>query len=164
MKFSGKVANGPVNNRLNFGGDPGHRLHTGIVFQIRHYCEIRKVVSINPCSAGHVLAGIAHDRQQNFIATLVRRALVEVCNVPVLLVFITLSYIKYTLKLSVVVWLRTILLLLLLLLLLPLCLSTDHDHVKFKYKFISFLVQNFSQFVKGAGARVHKYLTTCCGL
>ena len=28
---------------LNFGGDPDHRLHTGIVFRIRHYWEIRKV-------------------------------------------------------------------------------------------------------------------------
>ena len=26
MKFSGKVGNGPVNNWLNFGGDPDHRL------------------------------------------------------------------------------------------------------------------------------------------
>ena len=24
MKFSGKVGNGPVNKRLNFGGDPDH--------------------------------------------------------------------------------------------------------------------------------------------
>ena len=36
MKFSGKVGNGPVNKRLNFGGDPGHRLTTGIVLPIRH--------------------------------------------------------------------------------------------------------------------------------
>jgi len=45
MKFSGKVGNGPMNKRLNFGGDP----------------EIR-------------------------IATLVRRALAQVCTIPVLLV------------------------------------------------------------------------------
>jgi len=32
MEFSGKVDNGPVNKRLNFGGDPDHRLDTGIVF------------------------------------------------------------------------------------------------------------------------------------
>jgi len=32
-----------MNKRLNFGGDPDHRLDTEIVFQIRHYCEIRKV-------------------------------------------------------------------------------------------------------------------------
>jgi len=30
---------------LNFGGDPDHRLDTGIVFRIRHYSEIRKVVN-----------------------------------------------------------------------------------------------------------------------
>ena len=45
MKFSGKVGSGPVNKRLNFGDDPDHRLDTGIVFRIRHYCEIRKVVN-----------------------------------------------------------------------------------------------------------------------
>jgi len=42
MKFSGKVSNGPMNNRLNFGGD--HRLGTGIIFRITPYWEIRKVV------------------------------------------------------------------------------------------------------------------------
>jgi len=26
MKFSGKIGNGPTNKRLNFGGDPDHRL------------------------------------------------------------------------------------------------------------------------------------------
>ena len=45
MKFSGKVGNGPSNKRLNFGGDPSHRLDTGIVFRIRHYWEIRKVAN-----------------------------------------------------------------------------------------------------------------------
>ena len=45
MKFPGNVRNGPVNKRLNFGGDPYHRLDTGIVFRIRHYWEIRKVVN-----------------------------------------------------------------------------------------------------------------------
>ena len=34
----------PLNKRLNFGSDPDHRLDTGIVFRIRHYWEIRKVV------------------------------------------------------------------------------------------------------------------------
>jgi len=34
MKFSGKVGNGPVNKWLNFGGAPGRRLDTGIVFRI----------------------------------------------------------------------------------------------------------------------------------
>jgi len=32
MKFSGKVGNGPLANRLNFGGDPDYRLGLGIVF------------------------------------------------------------------------------------------------------------------------------------
>jgi len=36
MKVLGKVGNGPVNNWLNFGGDPDHRLDTGIVFRICH--------------------------------------------------------------------------------------------------------------------------------
>jgi len=63
MKFSGKVGNGPLNKWLNFGGDPDHRLDTGIVFRIRHYWEIRKVVSTDCAaqrySARHALAGIA---------------------------------------------------------------------------------------------------------
>jgi len=45
MKFSRKVSNGQVNKCSNFGGDPRHRLVTGIVFQIRHYWEVRKVVN-----------------------------------------------------------------------------------------------------------------------
>ena len=45
MKSSGKVRNGPLNKWLNFGGDPDHRLDTGIVFRICHYREIRKVVN-----------------------------------------------------------------------------------------------------------------------
>jgi len=45
MKFSGNIGNGPVNKRLNFSGDPGHRLDTRIVSRIRHYWEVRKVVS-----------------------------------------------------------------------------------------------------------------------
>ena len=40
-----KVGNGPVNKRLNFGDDRDHHLDTGIVFRIRHYWEIRKVVN-----------------------------------------------------------------------------------------------------------------------
>jgi len=94
-KFSGKVGNGPVNKWLNFGSHPDHCLDTGIVFRIRCYWEIRKVVSTDCaarlCSAGRALAGIA-------IATMTslrhrpttgnhdRRALAEVCSVPVLLV------------------------------------------------------------------------------
>jgi len=45
MKFSGKVGNGPMNKGLNFGGDPDHCLDTKIVFRIRPYWEIRKVVN-----------------------------------------------------------------------------------------------------------------------
>jgi len=44
-EFSGKSGNGPVNKRLYFGGDLVHCLHTGIVFRIRHYWEMRKVVN-----------------------------------------------------------------------------------------------------------------------
>jgi len=31
MKFSRKVGNGPANRWLNFGGDPDHRLDTGLL-------------------------------------------------------------------------------------------------------------------------------------
>jgi len=48
---------------LNFGGDLDHHLDAGIVFRIRHYWQIRKVVSTvcaaRRCSARHALAGIA---------------------------------------------------------------------------------------------------------
>jgi len=72
MKFSGKVGNGPMNKRLNFGGDdPDRRLDTGIVFQICHYWKIRKVVN------GFILI--------RNIAALVRLALAEVCTVSPLL-------------------------------------------------------------------------------
>ena len=71
-----ECCNGPLNKRLNFGGDPDNRLDTGIVFQIRHYWEIRKVVN------GHKSAAILI-RQ---MAALVIRVLVEVqvCTVSVL--------------------------------------------------------------------------------
>jgi len=51
MKFSGKVGNGPMSKCLNFGGGPDHRLDTGIVFRIRHYWEIRKVVNEHKSAA-----------------------------------------------------------------------------------------------------------------
>jgi len=70
MKFSRRVGDGPTNKLLNFGSDPVHHLDTGIVYRIRHYWEIRKVVILI--------------RQ---MAALVRRALAEVCTVPVLLVY-----------------------------------------------------------------------------
>jgi len=75
MKFSGSVANGPVNKWLYFDGDPDRRLDTVTVFRIRHYWEIRKVVN------GHSLILIRH------MAALVRRALAEICTFPVLLVY-----------------------------------------------------------------------------
>ena len=78
MIFSGKVGNMPTNKCLNFGGDPHHRLDTGIVFRIRHYWEIRKwLTDIN------LLQLVILIRQ---MAALVRRALAEVCSVPMLLV------------------------------------------------------------------------------
>jgi len=45
MKSSRNVGNGKVNKRLNFGGDPDHRLDAVIVFRIRHYWEIPEVVN-----------------------------------------------------------------------------------------------------------------------
>jgi len=106
MKFSGKVGNGPVNKWLNFAGDLDHRLDTGIVFRIRHHWEIRKVVSADcaarRCSAGHALAGIAIAtrpmtllRHRPTTDSHDRRALAEVCTVPVSassLYFISLLY------------------------------------------------------------------------
>ena len=84
MKFSGEVGNGPVNKCLNFGSDPDHRLDTGIVFRIRHYWDTRKVVN------GHSFILV---RQ---MAALVRRALAEVCTVPVLLVTDDLQMLRVT--------------------------------------------------------------------
>jgi len=94
MKFSGKVGNRLLNRWLNFGGDPDHRMDTGIVFWIRHYWKIRKVVN------GH---SVTLMRQ---MAALVRIALVGgmyclwcssassflICYTFVLCVFCTLLY------------------------------------------------------------------------
>ena len=75
MKFSEKIGNGPMNKQLNFVGDPGHRLDTGIVYRTRYgrygkwlLKDINLLVILN--------------RQ---MAVLVRCALAEVCTVPVLL-------------------------------------------------------------------------------
>ena len=107
MKFSGKVCSGPLNKWLNFGCDLDHRLDTGIVFRIRHYWEIRKVVSTDCiarlCSARHALAGIVIATITSLchrptadsgtdIASLVGRALVEVCKVPLLLLILCCHY------------------------------------------------------------------------
>jgi len=75
----------PINKRLNFGGDPDHRLDTGIVFRIRHYWEIKKVVN------GHKSA--AHTDLPAQMAALTRRALEVVCTVLVLLVFFSINFI-----------------------------------------------------------------------
>jgi len=56
-----------MNKYLNFGGDPEYRLDTGIVFRIRHYWEIPKVVN------GLLLKTGSPDGGTD-IATLVRRA------------------------------------------------------------------------------------------
>jgi len=74
MKFSGKVGSGPLSKRLNFGGDPDHRSDTGIVFRIRTIGRYGKwLTDINL-----LLMLILQ------IAAVVRRALAEVCTVPVL--------------------------------------------------------------------------------
>jgi len=61
---------------LNFGGDPDHRLDTGIVFRICPYWEIWKTAN------RHSFILI---RQ---MMALVRRPLVEVCTVPMLVVYV----------------------------------------------------------------------------
>jgi len=96
VKFS-EIGSGLINKRLDFAGDLYHHLDTGIVFQIHHYWEIRKVVSTDctarRCSARHALAGIAIATMMSLRHWLVtdshdRRALAEVCTVLVLLVII----------------------------------------------------------------------------
>jgi len=73
--FQGRLAMGPVNKWLNFGGDPDHRLHTGIVFRIRHYWET--TLQCTGCTRRY--------RHSNYdVITL--PVLAEVCTVPVLLV------------------------------------------------------------------------------
>ena len=79
MKFSVKVDNGPMNRWLNFGNDPDHHLDTRIIFRIRHYREIygKWLTDINLL--------LILIRQ---MTALVRRALADVCTVPVLLVYL----------------------------------------------------------------------------
>jgi len=90
MKFSGKVGNGPVNKCLNFGGDPDHRLDTGLVYQIHHYWEIRKVANVHK-SAGHT------DSPDGGTG---KTSLAEVCTVPVLLVFKLICSLHQVIRLS----------------------------------------------------------------
>jgi len=81
MKFAGKV--------VNFGGNPDHRLDTGIVFLIRHCWEMQKVVSTD-CASRRCKACTSRHRHSNYDVITSpahdRRALAEVCTVPVLLV------------------------------------------------------------------------------
>ena len=51
MKFSWKAGNGLINKSLNFSGDLDNRLDTGIVFRLRHYWEIQKMVNGHKSSA-----------------------------------------------------------------------------------------------------------------
>ena len=76
-----------MNKPVNFDGDPDHRLDTGIVFRIRHYWEIRKVVNGHKSAAAssHLSRTDSPDGGSD-IETLVRCVLAEVCTVPVLLV------------------------------------------------------------------------------
>jgi len=78
-KFSGKVVgNGPMNKRLNFSGDPDHRPDTWFVF-LGFVTIGRHGKWLTDTNLLLILI-----RQ---MATLVRRALAEVCGVPVLLVY-----------------------------------------------------------------------------
>jgi len=100
MKFSGKVGNGPMNKRIKFWWRSGSPSGYRDCFPVRHYWEIWKVVSSDcaarRCSARHALASVVIATMTSLrhrpttdsgtdIATLVRRALAEVCTVPVLL-------------------------------------------------------------------------------
>jgi len=52
---------------LNFGGDPDHRLGTGIIFRICHYWEIWKVVSTDcACATLQCRALSAWHRHSNY--------------------------------------------------------------------------------------------------
>jgi len=99
MKFSGKVRNGPMKKWLNFGGDSFHRLKTGIVINWLRCVTLQcRACTIRRRHRNYdVITSPAHDREPrqpvmvNDVATLVRRALAEVCTGPMLLVSYTLS-------------------------------------------------------------------------
>jgi len=98
MKFSGKLGNiGPVNKRLNSGGNLICHLDTGIASWIRLLLGDTEsgidwlrcvMLQCTACTSRHrhsnydVITSPAHDR----------RALAEVCTVPVLLVTCILQY------------------------------------------------------------------------
>jgi len=86
MKLSWKVGNGPVNKWLNFGGDPDHRLDTGL---------ISAFVTIGRYGKWLTDDSFILFRQ---MAALVRRAFAEACSVPVLLVIYTTGTSIYILK------------------------------------------------------------------
>jgi len=83
MKFSGKVQGWQWADEqiLNFGGDPDHRLDTGIVF--RFVTTGRYEKSLTDILIRQVVA-------------LVRCALAEVCTVPVLFSASSLYYVILT--------------------------------------------------------------------
>jgi len=78
MRFAGKVGNGPVNKWLNFSGGLDHNLDIGIVFWIRHYWEIWKVVN------GHKSATHADSPDGGTDEMCLGRGIQ--CTVPVLIV------------------------------------------------------------------------------
>jgi len=88
MKFSAKVGNGPINKRLNFGGDPDHRLDTGIVFfgfvTIGRYGNWYQPTALRD-------AGV-HGIAITTMTSLRHRPLAEVCTVPVLLLLNVSSF------------------------------------------------------------------------
>ena len=79
MKCSGKVDNALVNRWSNFGGDPDHRLDTGIVFQIPHCWEIRKVVSTDcACATLQCTACTNRYRHSNYMTSLRHRPAIDI--------------------------------------------------------------------------------------
>ena len=94
-----------MKKRLNFGGDPDHRLDTGLVFRIRHYPQIRKVVNGHKSAAASNHSFILIRQMAAVVIVIpVRHGLAEVCTVPVLLVSVCCSYIWGLRK--VFVWIR----------------------------------------------------------
>jgi len=73
-----KLGNGSMKKLLNFGGDPDHRMDTGIVFGFVANGRYGKwLTDIN------LLLMLIRQ-----MVALVRRALADVCTVPVLLVYL----------------------------------------------------------------------------
>jgi len=97
--FQGRFAMGQWKKWLNFGGDSCHRLKTGIVINWLRCVTLQcRACTIRRRHRNYdVITSPAHDRQPrqpvmvNDVATLVRRALAEVCTGPMLLVSYTLS-------------------------------------------------------------------------